>query len=644
MCGIVASVATDGRIRSEVLAAATRTLRHRGPDSERVWVAPHGRVGLGHARLSIIDLATGDQPIENEDGRLHIVVNGEFYDFERIRAGLEARGHVFRTRSDSEIALHLYEDLGAACLHELRGEFAFAVWDEHDRVLVAGRDRFGIKPLYYALHDGACHVASEIKALAALGVPLRWDAETVFDQHRGIMHVPDRTIFAGIYQVPPGCYLVTDGARVNIHPYWDWDYPTAEETTTTRSPQEWAERLSSVFDEAVRLRLRADVPVACYLSGGLDSCAVLGVASRLSSRPLRAYTLSFDMAEYDERAIAEEQARMSGAEFYPIQIRSEQMADHLAEALYHAERPFVNAHSVAKYLLSKAVRDSGVKVVLTGEGSDEVFAGYAFFRRDMVLHNTQGQDPDVARTLLAALDARNQVSRGLLLPHGDVPGLASVERLLGFVPTIMATWAQQGQTMAGLLGSDLRDRFRHRDPFRSLLSHLDVERQLRGREAVNQSLYLWAKTTLPNYILSNLGDRMEMAHSVEGRLPFLDHHVVAEVAQMPVAMKIQGMTEKFILREATRPVITDTVYRRQKHPFLSPPSTLQMEGGLYGLVQDTLRGSALDRTGLYERGKVTMLLDAIPKMDVSARTAADPGLMFLTSMCLLGDRLGVSAA
>lgn len=644
MCGIVASVAYDGRVRPDTLAAATHTLHHRGPDAEHVWVAPHGHVGLGHARLSIIDLSTGDQPIENEDGRLHIVVNGEFYDFERIRADLRANGHVFRTGSDSEIALHLYEDLGAACVHHLRGEFAFAVWDEHDRVLVAARDRFGIKPLYYALHGGACHVASEIKALAALGVPLRWDVETIFDQHRGIMHAPDRTSFAGVYQVPPGCYLVTDGTRVNIYPYWDWDYPTAEQTRSNRSAAEWAERLSTVLDEAVRLRLRADVPVACYLSGGLDSCAVLGVASRLSSRPLRAYTLSFDMAEYDERSIAEEQARMSGAEFFPIPIRSEQMADHFADALFHAERPFVNAHAVAKYLLSKAVRDSGVKVVLTGEGSDEVFAGYPFFRRDMVLHNMEGQDPAVARELLATLEANNKVSRGLLMPSGEVAALATVERLLGFVPTIMATWAQQGQVMAGLLQADLRDRFKDRDSFRTVLSHMDVGRQLKGRDAVNQSLYIWAKTILPNYILSNLGDRMEMAHSIEGRLPFLDHHVVAEVARMPVAMKIQGMTEKFVLREATRRDITDTVYRRQKHPFLSPPSTLQMEGGLFALIQDTLRGSTLADTGLYDAKRVTALLDFIPNMDAGARTAADPGLMLLTSMCLLHQRLGVSAS
>jgi asparagine synthase (glutamine-hydrolysing) len=642
VCGIVASVSSQGRVSSDALLRATQRLRHRGPDAQRVWMPTHARVGLGHARLSIIDLATGDQPIASEDGSLHIVANGEFYDFEAIREELESRGHSFRTRSDSEIALHLYEDAGARCLRRLRGEFAFAIWDDRDGLLFAGRDRFGIKPLYYVLHGGACHVASEVKALPELGVPLRWDHDTVFDLHRGLMHPPSESAFAGIHQVPPGCYLVTDGTSARVLPYWDWDYPTSDRTGWDRSPHEWVKRLEGALEEAVRLRLRADVPVACYLSGGLDSCAVLGLASRLSRRPLRAYTLSFDHADYDERAIAEEQARLSGAEFYPIDIRSEHLADHLSDAVYHAERPFVNAHAVAKFLLSRAVRDSGVKVVLTGEGSDEVFAGYPFFRRDMILYNTEGQDPATAKGLLARLDAANTVSQGLLLPTGSGGPIESVRRTLGFVPTIMETWAQQGQVMTGLLDDDFEARYRCRDTFRVLLNHLDVERQLVGRDPVNQALYLWAKTALPNYILSNLGDRMEMAHSVEGRLPLLDHEVVDVVAQMPIAMKINGMTEKFVLREAARPVLTDSVYRRQKHPFLSPPSTLQTDGGLHALVQDTLRGGALQRTGLYDRKKVVSLLDGIPSMDAGARTSIDPALMWITSMCLLYERLGLA--
>jgi asparagine synthase (glutamine-hydrolysing) len=641
VCGIVASVSSRGRVSPDALLRATQRLRHRGPDAQHVWAATHGRAGLGHARLSIIDLATGDQPIANEDGSLHIVANGEFYDFEAIRGELESEGHSFRTRSDSEIALHLYEDRGARCLRRLRGEFAFAIWDDRDGVLFAGRDRFGIKPLYYALHGGACHVASEVKAFPELGVPLRWDDDTVFDLHRGLMHPPSASAFDGIQQVPPGSYLVTDGTYARILPYWDWDYATSDRTGWNQGPREWVERLEGALQEAVRLRLRADVPVACYLSGGLDSCSVLGLASRLSSRPLRAYTLSFDHADYDERALAEEQARLSGAEFYPIDVRSEHLADHLADTLYHAERPFVNAHAVAKFLLSRAVRDSGVKVVLTGEGSDEVFAGYPFFRRDMILYNTEGQDPATAKGLLARLDAANKVSQGLLLPTGSGGPIESVRRILGFVPTIMETWGQQGQVMTGLLDDDFKAPYACRDTFRVVLNHLDVERQLVGRDPVNQSLYLWAKTMLPNYILSNLGDRMEMAHSVEGRLPLLDHDVAAVVAQMPVAMKINGMTEKFVLREAARPVLTDSVYRRQKHPFLSPPSTLQTDGRLHALVQDTLRGTALRRTGLYDQAKVVSLLDAVPSMDAAARTSVDPALMWMTSMCLLHERLGV---
>jgi asparagine synthase (glutamine-hydrolysing) len=639
MCGIFAAVSKHGGIAAEPLARAARTLRHRGPDAQRVWASPDGRAGLGHARLSIIDLATGDQPIVSEDGRLRIVANGELYDFERIRAELEREGHAFRTRSDSEIALHLFEDRGARALHSLRGEFAFAIWDERDGQLFAARDRFGIKPLYYTVHESTFYLASEVKALAELGVPLRWDRETLFDMHF-VSHPPDRTLFAGIYQLPPASYLLTDGEQVRVIPYWDWDYPPAADTQPHGDEGQWIARLEQSFSEAVRLRLRADVPVACYLSGGIDSCAVLGFASRLSSRRLRAYTLSFDHADYDEGELAREQAARSGAEFCRIDVRSEQLADHFSDAIYHAERPFANAHAIAKYLLSRAVRDSGINVVLTGEGSDEIFAGYPHFRRDLVLHAGNGQDPATTARLLGELDATNRVSAGTLMPQGSM-ALDSVRRVLGFVPSNLEAWAQIGTGLLQVVDCDFRREFFLRDTYRVMLSCLDVQRQLTDRHPVNQSLYIWAKTMLPNYVLSNLGDRMEMAHSVEGRLPFLDHHVVEEAARMPIGIKIKGMTEKYVLREAARPVLTDAVYARQKHPFMTPPATLQQNGRLYTFLQDTLRGSALDGPGIYDRAKVTPLLDAIPSMDAPSRTRADALLMWMTSLCLLSKRMGL---
>jgi len=602
------------------MTRATWRLRHRGPDAQNVWVAGDRCAALGHARLSIIDLTTGDQPIANEDGTLQIVVNGEFYDFERIRDALTRDGHVFRTRSDSEIALHLYEDHGARAVSSLRGEFAFAIWDERERRLFAARDRFGIKPLYYTIHDGIFYLASEVKAFLELGVRLRWDRETLFDTHRLFMvHPPARTLFAGVYQLPPGHYLFTDGQNVRVSEYWDWDIP-AHDDMESADPREWIERLEGAMTEAVRLRLRADVPVACYLSGGVDSSAVLGFASRCSPNPIRAYTLSFDHADYDEAEIAEETARLSGAEFCRIDIRSEDLADHFADTIYYAERPIGNAHSVAKYLLSRQVRDAGVKVVLTGEGGDEIFAGYPEVRRDL---------------------ARSSAVREHQPPRQPSAVLDSLERALGYVPSNIEVWDRFGAGLIGLVDADFLSSFASRDTLQLLLESLNVERQMAGRHPVNQSLYLFGKTMLPNYILSNLGDRMEMAHSVEGRLPILDHHVAEVAARMPIAMKINGGVEKYALREAARSTLTATVYQRRKQTFLSPPSTLQREKRLYTLLQDTLRGAALDGPGIYDRAKVTSALDELPAMDSQRRAYADPLMTWMASLCLLGQQFGL---
>jgi asparagine synthase (glutamine-hydrolysing) len=633
----VASLSRHKPVDPARISQAVSGLRHRGPDAQHVWVAEHGRVGLGHARLSVIDLATGDQPIAAEDDALRLVANGEFYDFERIRTGLQQRGHVFRTRSDSEIALHLYQDLGAEAVHALRGEFAFAIWDERAGQLFAARDRFGIKPLYYAFHDGAFHLASEIKALAALGVPLEWDRAALYDVHF-VSHPPDQSLFSGIRQLPPGCYLVTDGDRVHVTKYWDWDYPRWQQGEQATDSDMWIGQLRDAFEDAVRVRLRADVPVACYLSGGIDSCAVLGFASRVASRPIRAFTLSFDHADYDEAALAEDQAKLSGAEFSRIDVHSGDLADNFAAAIYHAERPFANAHAVAKFMLSRAVRDAGLKVVLTGEGSDELFAGYPHFRRDMLLHDSPGLDDDTRSQRLAALEAANRASAGTLLPRGSRP-IPSVQRALGFVPSSLESWAQIGDGLLRVANDEFLAANAGRDTFGVMLAALDVEHQLAGRHPVNQSLYIWGKTMLPNYILSNLGDRMEMAHSIEGRLPFLDHGVASVAAQMPVSLKINGMTEKFALREAARGVLTRAVYERQKHPFMSPPATLEQKPGLYTFLQDTLRGSLLDGPGIYDRKKVTPLLDALPTMDRAGRGRADALLMWISSVCLLHQTL-----
>ena len=640
MCGIVALYSRREPIAPAILEGATKRLYHRGPDGQRQWISRDGRVGLGHARLSIIDLATGDQPISSENERTHIVANGEFYEYEAIQQELEGRGHHLRTRSDSEIALHLYEEVGAHCVHRLRGEFAFVIWDEKQQSLFAARDRFGIKPLFYSWHNEKLYIASEVKALFAAGVPARWDEESVYNSFTFGGHQM-RTLYDGVFLVPPGHYLVVTEKHFQITRYWDFDYPVAAATNQGKSEAEYIAEFRHELEEAVRIRLRADVPVGVYLSGGLDSCAALGLAARHHPDPIRAFTLTFDDVAYDEGPVAREMAALAGAEFHTIPINQNALAESFANAILQSEMLCVNAHGVAKFLLSKAVRDAGYKVVITGEGSDEILGGYAHFRRDMLLYNREGQDPAEIEQLLKWLNENNTVSRGLLLPDGEVGNLEAVQRILGYVPSWFETFSSRAVKTRPLLAEDFGCRFKHRENYLQLLSDVDVSGQLKGRDALNQSLYLWGKSVLANYILTMLGDRMEMAHSIEGRVPFLDHHVVECICRQPVNMKIRGITEKFVLREAVRDVITDTVYKRQKHPFLSPPATLNPDQTFNIYVQDLLRGKTMASISYFNQREIVKMLDRIHTMDAGARTAYDQILMPLVSMCVIHEGFGM---
>jgi asparagine synthase (glutamine-hydrolysing) len=634
MCGIVAMFSDGTPVSSDALMRATAALHHRGPDGRRQWIAPNGRVGLGHARLSIIDLTTGDQPIANEDESLHIVVNGEFYDYQRYQRALIDRGHRLRTRSDSEILLHLYEEQGTHCLRDLRGEFAFVLWDEPNGLLFAARDRFGIKPLYYATVGDTLYFASEAKALFAAGVPARWDHESVYQQLHGIMD-GDRTLFAGIYQVPPGHFLLASRSHRQILRYWDLNYPTLDTPSPARSEGEHIERMREELREAIRLRLRADVPVGCYVSGGLDSCAILGIAADLRDDPVEAFTIAFEEGPFDEGPIAEEMAAHVGARFHRFRMPEDMLAHHYADAVAHCEMIALNANCVAKYLLSQHVRDFGLKVVMTGEGSDEILAGYPFFRRDMLQHDT-GADAQTTEERLAALREANKIYGWFGGSAGPTLPLDGVAHTLGFVPSIIANFAERGHRVRPLLHPDFLAEFPGRDPYRVLLNRLDVSGQMQGRPAVHQSMYLWAKTMFPNILLNYLGDRMEMAHSIEGRTPFLDHHLVEAVVAMPIEMKVHGTVEKYVLREAARPYLTRTVYQRQKHPFMAP---IELKGGLQELVHDTLRGRALASAPFFDQRAIVALLDSLPNLqDQAARDRVFPMLLLLTSTCVLHER------
>jgi asparagine synthase (glutamine-hydrolysing) len=632
MCGIVAVYDADGAGASAEVAAGLRTLRHRGPDAAHVWQSPDGAICLGHARLSIIDLAHGDQPLANEDESIHCVVNGEFYDFERIRRELEGRGHRFRTHSDSEILLHLYEDLGVECLRELRGEFAFVLWDARRHVLMAARDRFGIKPLFYSRIGERLLFASEVKALHAAGVAPAWDEQGFLETFSAI-YSASPTLFRDVSAIPPGHYLLARPAGCSLHKYWDFEYPV-EEHLPARRDEERIEEFAAVLDEAVRLRLRADVPVGCYLSGGIDSCSVLALMAKHAPGRVRAFSLSFDHELYDEGPIAREMAQLTGAEFTMIPMSHGRMAADLSDALWHNESFFLNAGSAAKFALSRAVRDAGYKVVLTGEGSDEVLAGYAFFRQDVIRH---GSNNGGAAEAIERLRAANTASGGLMFTSKQVTPVAAYVDRIGYFPSFLEARKAGIDALRPLLSIP----YETDEVLTRLLNRVDIAGQLTGRHVLNQSLYLNNKTILPGYILSALGDRVEMAHSIEARLPFLDHHVVEYTRRIPVDLKIRGTVEKYLLREAMKPMLTTTVYNRQKHPFLSPPALLKPDEPLHALLQDTLRGRALDRVPYLRRTEVAGFLDRAAGLDLAGRIAAEFPLMMMLSACLLAERFGL---
>jgi asparagine synthase (glutamine-hydrolysing) len=627
MCGIVAVFSNEKPIVAESLRQATQALIHRGPDEQHHWIAPHGRVGLGHTRLSIIDLLTGAQPIASEDGRLRIVVNGEFYDFERIRRDLEMRGHQFRTRSDSEIALHLYEEMGPACLEHLRGEFAFAIWDEQNETLFAARDRFGIKPLFYARVNDTLYLASEVKALFAAGVPAGWDQESMF-QNLFLSVDQDRSLFREIRQLPAGHYLLAGPRASRIVCYWDVNYPRASEKTNHQSEATCVEHLRSLLQEAVSLRLRADVPVGCYVSGGVDSSSVLGLASSQAKGRVAAFTVAFDHQDFNESATAQRTAAHVGADFLPVPVTEKDFAAVFIEAVGQGEMVHYNAHGAARYQLSRAVQQAGYKVVLAGEGADELFAGYDFCRQALL---TSGANTGLAKwpqMLLRMMRPKTLTEQQIARTS---PWLERICRGLAFSPNLLEYVAEKFTLLGSMLATDFVREFQRRDPYRQFLKQFKWRANLLGREPAKQILYLWMKSLFVNYVLA--GERLDMAHAVEVRLPFLDHKLFEFARSIPAAMLARNGGQKYLLREAVRPFVTDEVYHGTKQPFFAPP--MLIGNPMYELLQDLLRSQNFKSVPFFDQSSVIRFLDELPAMDEHTRTSMDPVLFMMASVSVL---------
>ncbi len=639
MCGLFAffSTTTSGHQGPELSQRAHRALdaqAHRGPDGRGVWLSRDRSVALGHVRLAIIATDDGAQPLSSERGDITAVVAGEFYGFEALRRELAGRGHRFSTGSDSEVLIHLYEEKGPDCLERLRGEFAFVLWDEPRRRLFAARDRFGVKPLCFARTPEGLSFASEAKGLFAAGIPARWNRRSFLHAIRHQYLPPGRTLFDGVQTLCPGRFLLGPPEEPREHLYWDIDFPRLQldqqDQPDQPDPQAYlaseSRELRYRFEEAVKDRLRADTPLATCLSGGLDSSAVTALAAAHSPAPLTCFGVTFDTPDYDEQPHAEEVARHLGVHYHPVQVTSRDLVDHLPEAVRLSEGLAINGHLPAKYLLSRAIRDAGFKVVLTGEGADEALAGYPHFLHDLPGPVTQSNTDHHSAALC----------RGVMLPQdrsSPAQEIPAITAHLGNTPTFLRAKAAIGDRLLPLLHPDLREAATEHDLFADLLDHFDLPGRLHDRHPVDQAAYLWSRLALSGYILRTLGDGTEMAHGVEGRTPFLDHRFFEVAQTLPVSLKIRDGLEKWIFRHAVEDLLPPATLARRKQPFLAPPLDLE----------DLLRAQPLDASSLFDPKPVHALLDELPRMTAPQRRAAEPILMTVLTATLLDQTLALES-
>jgi asparagine synthase (glutamine-hydrolysing) len=601
MCGICGKLdfePTQG-VNRLLITSMLDTIRHRGPDDEGVYLG--SQVGLGFVRLSIIDLENGHQPLCNEDGSIWIVFNGEIYNYQELRAFLLSKGHTLKTQTDTEVIVHLYEELGAGCLEKLRGMFAFAVWDQNTRTLLLARDRVGIKPLYYSLRNNAIVFASEIKAILADPEVRRDLAPEIIDRFLTFLYVPgEETLLKDVHKLAPGHYLLVKDRQTQIRQYWDLKFlkpvnpPNVEESEN---------QLLSLLSESVELHMIADVPVGVLLSGGVDSTAVLSCAAERTTKEISSYTVGFAGTNFaDERPYAKLAADTFGSRHYDMTISAEDFSRFLPKYVWHMEEPVCEPPAIAMYYVSKLARNN-VKVLLSGEGGDEAFAGYNNYRSIICMERLKQICAPLNGTLSWGLSRLNSWMHST--------------RVAKYAPLMGATFPQyyysrtstphrySGNGIGELYSKDFLvkiDRGYTIEPIRRLFSAVS------GDTVLDQMLYIDTKTWLPDDLLIK-ADKMTMANSLELRVPLLDHHLLEFAASLPADYKLKRFTLKYIWKKALSNRIPEAILKRRKAGFPVPyESWLRNE--CRDLVRDILTDGKTVQRGYFEKSSVEKLIEA----------------------------------
>lgn len=606
MCGIVGVLnLTDAQPVQEVrLRQMLAMIRHRGPDQFGIYLDE--RIGLGNARLSIIDLSSGQQPIANEDETLFVVFNGEIFNYVELRPELEARGHRFATNSDTEVILHMYEEYGPACVNHFNGQFAFAIWDAREQSLFIARDRLGVRPLFYTTAGGALIFGSEIKTLLAdPRVHAELDLVALDQIFTFWSTLSPRTIFRNIHELPPGHYMLARQGRVTIEPYWQLTFPEAAAAEPARAEGDYLEELQSLLVDATRIRLRADVPVGAYLSGGLDSSTIAAIIRNYTSNRLDTFSISFSDPDFDESPYQRRMAEFLGTDHQVVYATHADIGRVFPDVVWHTETPLMRTSPAPMFLLAKLVRDRRFKVVLTGEGADEFLAGYDIFKEAAVRRFWARQPDSRLRPLLfqrlypwlSNLSGRNAAYAAAFFGQGltdvDAPDYSHAVRwnTTGRARRFFSHEVQQA--VATETGNAPHTPF-YPPNFDRL-------------HPLHRAQYLEITTFLSSYLLSSQGDRMAMAQAVEGRYPFLDYRVVEFCNRLPPSLKLHGLTEKHLLRKLSRQWLPDEIWSRPKRPFRAPIHRSFFNDATPEYVRDLLAPEQIQATGLFKPNAVSQL-------------------------------------
>jgi asparagine synthase (glutamine-hydrolysing) len=629
MCGIVASFAARSQVDASAVESAVLSLKHRGPDSSGVWLSEDRSVALGHTRLALRGVSSGHQPLVDTNTNLSLVVNGELYDYAKLRLMLTKLGCQFKTGSDSELAIHLYKVFGRDFTQYLRGEFSLVLWDGSKRRLIAIRDRFGIKPLVYVKSNEGLSLASESKALFALGHEPKWSEKSVLHSFAHQYLPADSTLFAGIKQLPPAHILCYENDKLELSCYWHHAKAT--------SGSEYRESQSSIADlleDSIEQRLESESSVAFSLSGGIDSSLLVAIAAEKMSEKPNCFNISFFDKNYDERDLAQRFCSNIGAEFHEVSVSADDLVYHCGEAAYYSEGIGINGQYVGKFLLSQAVNKAGFKVMLSGEGADEAFLGYAHLQQDYYLHHGLAN----SKSLLDTLNESFPLQSGLMMSSKT----SKFEGINAFVPSFLKTKLNMTEQLLPFLRQRYQDGHFRIQSLKKLLMTYESINLYNNLSPVEKSVYIWTNLAMAGYILKTLGDGMEMAHSVEGRPPFLDHHLFESAKRIPLEKSIVGTQSKKALRVLASSYLPENISNRKKHPFIAPPVISSLSNKGKSAVYDLLETNTLIQNPFFEPNNVRKWLDKIFKARLEQQKAADPCLMMLLSMTALQRKFSLN--